>query len=231
MHLPQMRLGQVARVEVINTSKDGAFVNIGAERGIFMPFAEMRGKVRIGDKVWVQLYRDKSSRLAVTMAVEAALVKASKPALDVQVGDMVTGSVYNYNDKGAFLFTTERYIAFLHNTEMLNERPKVGEEVTGRVTYLREDGRINISLRPPKEDAMSVDAEAVLAILRARGDKMPYSDDTSPEVIKQKFKLSKSAFKRAMGLLLKYHVVEQREGWTYLIEEPEEIKVTDETVE
>lgn len=220
MRLPRMREGQVARAEVINTSRDGAFVDIGAERGVFMPFAGMRGKVRRGDKVWIKLYRDKSDRLAVTMEVEDDLRRAARPATGLKVGDTVTGSVYNYTDEGAFIFTDDRYIAFLHNNEMTT-RPKVGEEIVARVTFLRDDGKINVSQRPPKEAAMDIDAEAVLAVLRSRGGAMPYGDDSPPDVIKQKFSISKAAFKRALGRLMKAGLIEQRQGWTHLIQNDE----------
>lgn len=215
MRLPQMREGQVARVEVINTTRDGTFVNIGAERGVFMPHAGRRGMPRRGEKVWVKLYRDKSDRPAVTMEVENELRQASRPAEGVKVGDMVTGSVYNYNEQGAFLFTHERFIAFLHNDEM-TERPRVGAELTARITYIREDGRLNVSMRPVKETAMDVDAEKILEVLRTRGGQMPYSDDSPPEIIKDKFNISKASFKRAIGRLLKAGLIEQKEGWTYL---------------
>ncbi len=218
MRLPQMREGQVARVTVINISRDGAFVDIGAERGVFMPFAGMRGNLKCGDKVWVKLYTDKSGRPAVTMEVEDELRRASKPALDAKIGDIVTGSVYNYTEHGAFLFTNERYIAFLYNEEVTT-RPLVGEEITVRITYIREDGRINVSMRPLKEEAIDLDAEKIVSLLRSRSGKMPYSDDTAPEIIKEKFAISKSAFKRALGRLIRARVVEQREGWTYLLEE------------
>jgi len=221
MRLPKMKVGQVARVVVINTTKDGAFVDIGAERGVFMPFAGMRGNLKRGDKVWVKLYIDKSGRNAVSMEVEDELRRAAVPATDVKVGDMVTGSLYNYNEQGAFLFTTERYIAFLHNSEFL-VRPMVGEEITARVTHVREDGRINVSMRPVKENAMNVDAEKILALLYSRNGKMPYGDHTAPELIKERFNISKSAFKRALGQLIRTGYVEQREGWTYLLEKQEE---------
>jgi predicted RNA-binding protein (virulence factor B family) len=221
MRLPQMREGQVARTTVINTSKDGAFVDVGAERGVFMPFAGMRGAVKRGDKVWVKLYTDKSGRPAVTMEVEEELRKASVPATNVKVGDTVTGSVYNYTEDGAFIFTKERYIAFLHQDE-ITSRLKVGEEADFRVTFVRDDGRINVSMRPVKEAAMDIDAEAILALLNSRGGKMPYSDDTAPEVIKQKFNISKSSFKRALGRLLRAGLIEQKEGWTYLKDQPEQ---------
>ncbi len=215
MRLPQMKEGQIARVKVINTSKDGAFVDIGAERGVFMPFAGMRGRVKKGDKVWVRLYRDKSSRPAVTMEVENEIRQAAKPATQAVIGTITTGSVYNFTDEGAFLFTEERYIAFLHHSEMI-ERPKVGEELTVRVVFVREDGRINVSMRPPKEDAIDQDADGLLKYLQLRGGTMPYSDETSAEVIRAKFNLSKSAFKRAIGRLMKRELIEQSEGWISL---------------
>jgi uncharacterized protein len=218
MKLPQMKEGQVARVKVINTTKDGAFVDIGAERGIFMPFAGMRGKIKVDDKVWVKLYRDKSDRLAVTMEVEDELRRASQPAEVAKIGDTVTGSLYNYGENGAFLFTSERYIAFLHENEMIG-RPHVGDEITARITYIRDDGRINVSMRPQKEKAMEGDSDRILAFLIERDGKMPYSDTTSPEIIKDKFGLSKAAFKRALGRLIKLGKIEEKEGWTFLKEE------------
>ncbi|MDT8902230.1 S1 RNA-binding domain-containing protein [Anaeroselena agilis] len=215
MRLPKMREGQVARAAVINTTRDGAFVDIGAERGVFMPFAGMKGRVRRGDKVWIKLYRDKSGRPAVTMEVEDELRRAARPAEDVKLGDRITGSVYNLTDEGAFLFTTDRHIAFLHHSETA-ERPSLGQEITARVTFVRDDGRINISTRPVKQEAMDIDAEAILAMLRSRDGSMPYSDATPPETVKEKFRISKASFKRALGRLMKAGLVEQREGWTYL---------------
>ena len=220
MRLPQMKEGQVARVRVINLSPDGAFVDIGAERGVFMPFAGMRGKLRRGDMVWVKLYTDKSGRPAVTMEVEDELRRASRPATDVKVGDLLTASVYNIQEEGAFLFTAGRHIAFMHHSEMA-VRPKVGEELSVRVIYLREDGRINVSTRPLKQEAMDHDADKILDLLIARGGSMPYGDDSPPEIIKDKFGISKGAFKRALGRLLKNGRIRQQEGWTYLEEAPE----------
>ena len=217
MRVPRMKEGQIARLKVINTSRDGAFLDVGAERGIFMPYAGMRGRPQIGEVVWAKLYTDKSGRLAVTMEVEDEMRRASQPAVGVRVGDKVTGAIYNYTDSGAFLFSEEHYIVFIDNKEM-KDRPRVGATVTARVTYVRDDGRLNASLREIKEKAMSTDGEIILALLRERHGKMPYSDATSPEVIRDKFQISKGAFKRALGHLMKQGLVEERDGWTYLTE-------------
>lgn len=215
MRLPQMKEGQVARVKVLSRTKDGAFVDVGAERGIFMPYAGMYGRVQEGDRVWVKLYRDKSGRLAVTMEVEQELNKAARPADGINIGDFITGTVYQLKEEGTFLFTPERYIAFLHPSEK-TEDLRIGQDVSVRVIFVREDGRLNVSMRLQKEDALEKDADMIYQFLISRGGKMPYCDSTSPDIIRGKFNLSKAAFKRAMGRLMREGVIEQKDGWTNL---------------
>lgn len=215
MRVPRLKEGQIARMRVINVTKDGAFLDVGAERGIFMPYAGMRGKLQIGEVVWAKLYTDKSGRLAVTMKVEDEMRRASVKAVDVHKGQMVKGSVYNITDSGAFMLTTERYIAFIANKEM-QEHPRVGQELEARVTYVRPDGRINASLREAKEKALVSDADKILMFLQSNNGRMPYCDTSSPELIKGKFKISKAAFKRALGHLYKDGLIELKDGWTYL---------------
>lgn len=215
MRVPRLKEGQIARMRVINVTKDGAFLDVGAERGIFMPYAGMRGKLQIGEVVWAKLYTDKSGRLAVTMKVEDEMRRASVKAVDVHKGQMVKGSVYNITDSGAFMLTTERYIAFIANKEM-QEHPRVGQELEARVTYVRPDGRINASLIEAKEKALVSDAEKILMFLQSNNGRMPYCDTSSPELIKGKFKISKAAFKRALGHLYKDGLIEMKDGWTYL---------------
>ena len=215
MRVPRLKEGQIARMRVINVTKDGAFLDVGAERGIFMPYAGMRGKLQIGEVVWAKLYTDKSGRLAVTMKVEDEMRRASVKAVDVHKGQMVKGSVYNITDSGAFMLTTERYIAFIANKEM-QEPPRVGQELEARVTYVRPDGRINASLREAKEKALVSDADKILMFLQSNNGRMPYCDTSSPELIKGKFKISKAAFKRALGHLYKDGLIEMKDGWTYL---------------
>lgn len=222
MKLPKMREGQLGYVKVLSVTRDGGFVDIGAERGVFLPYSQMRGHVSPNQLVWVKLYRDKSGRPAVTMRVEDDMVKASKPAEGVKVGDKVTGTVYNILPEGFFIFTNQRFIAFLHRSEVPGGRLDFGQEITCRVTFIREDGRLNCSMRLQKENALVADAEEIYNFLVKRGGKMPYCDSTPLEIIKQKFGISKAAFKRALGHLMKQGKIRQDDGWTYLTESPEQ---------
>lgn len=220
--LPKMREGQLGYVKVLSVTKDGGFVDIGAERGVFLPYSEMRGHVSPGQLVWVKLYRDKTGRPAVTMRVEEDMLKAAKPATGLKVGDNVTGTIYNILPEGFFVFTNQRFLAFLHRSEAPGGRLDFGQEITARVTYIREDGRLNLSLRLQKENAMLADAEDILNFLQKRSGKMPYCDTTPMEIIKEKFGISKAAFKRALGRLMKDGLIVQEEGWTMLTEKGQE---------
>ena len=195
MRVPKMREGQIARLKIINVTSDGAFVDVGAERGIFMPFAEMRGRPKVGEIVWAKLYSDKSGRLAVSMKVSDEIRRASKPAVNVKRGDKVKGAIFNITEAGAFVFSEERYIVFIPQKE-IPRALRIGEEVEARVTFLREeDGRLNASLREIKENALNSDAEKIFAFMQANGGELGLNDNSPPEKIQAVFKISKAAFR------------------------------------
>ena len=180
MRVPKMREGQIARLKVINVTENGAFVDAGAERGIFMPFAEMIGCPKVGEIVWAKLYSDKSGRLAASMDVADEIRRASKPAENIKLGDNVKGTIYNITEAGAFVFSEGRHIVFIPQ-KYIPRVLRVGEVVSVRVTFIRDDGRLDGSLRDKKELELERDAEKIFAV----------------------FKLSKAAFKRAVGHLFR----------------------------
>lgn len=216
MRVPKMREGQIARLKIINVTNDGAFVDAGAERGIFMPFAEMRGRPKVGEIVWAKLYSDKSGRLAASMKVSDEIRRASKPAENLKRGDKIKGAVFNIIDAGAFVFSEQRNIVFIARKEMPREL-RIGEVVEARITYLREDGRLDASLRMTKENALENDAEKIFAFMQNNGGSMPFHDKTPPEKIQAVFKISKAAFKRAVGHLFSQRRIEKIDGGFKLI--------------
>lgn len=214
MKLPKVQVGELAYLQIINKSKDGIFVDVGAERGVFMPFSQMYGRPQVGTWVWVKLYIDKTGRKAVTMKVEEEFKALSKPAKDIKKGDILTGYIYNILDDGYLLLSDEKYIMFLHNDECISDKLEYAQIIKARVTFIREDGRVNVSMRPLKQDALKNDAERILEFMRERKGSMPYTDDTDADIIKERFRISKSAFKRALGKLMKDGLIEQKEGWS-----------------
>ena len=208
MRVPKLRVGQIARLKIINVTENGAFVDAGAERGIFMPFAEMVGRPKVGEIVWAKLYSDKSGRLAASMKVSDEIRRASKPAENIKLGDTITGTIYNITEAGAFIFSENRNIVFVPQ-KFIPRVLRAGEIVNVRVTFVRDDGRLDGSLRDTKENALDPDAEKILAFMQKNGGELTLNDKSSPEKIFAVFKLSKAAFKRAVGHLFKQRLIQK----------------------
>ena len=211
MRLPKLEIGEVGYAEVIMTTRFGAFVDVGTERGIFLPYSEMIEPVQKGQKIWIKLYEDKTGRLAVTTHVEEDIRRLARPCKELNVGDKITGTVYNITRQGIFIITRERWIGFLHNSN-INTVIKLGQELIGRITFIREDGHVNISLRQTKEREMNHDMAVLIDCMNQHNGLLPYTDKSDSKLIKLNLRMSKSAFKRAVGHLLKTNQIIMTEG-------------------
>ena len=89
---------------------------------------------------------------------------------------------------------------------------RLGEEVTGRISYIRSDGRVNLALRPQKEKAMEGDMALLISCMERHGGLLPLTDKSDADLIKSTLGISKSAFKRAVGHLLKERKITITEG-------------------
>ena len=211
MRLPKLEIGEVGYAEVILITRFGAFVDVGTERGIFLPYSEMIEPVQKGQKIWIKLYEDKTGRLAVTTHVEEDIRRLARPCKELNVGDKITGTVYNITRQGIFIITRERWIGFLHNSN-INTVIKLGQELIGRITFIREDGHVNISLRQTKEREMNHDMAVLIDCMNQHNGLLPYTDKSDSKLIKLNLRMSKSAFKRAVGHLLKTNQIIMTEG-------------------
>lgn len=211
MRLPKLEIGEIGYTEVILTTRFGAFVDLGTERGIFLPYAEMIDQVQKGQKIWIKLYEDKTGRLAVTTDVQEDIRRLARPCKDLNVGDEITGTVYNITGEGVFIITKQRWIGFLHNSDV-NTVIKLGQELTGRITFIRKDGHVNISLRQTKEKELDRDMSILIDCMKQHNGLLPYTDKSNPELIKLNLGMSKAAFKRAIGHLLKTNQIIMIDG-------------------
>ena len=206
---PALVLGQVARLEVKDTGKIGAFLDWGLEKDLFLPFKEQTYRVRPGDNCLVALYVDKSSRLCATMNVYRYL----KSTTQYRRGDMVNGTAYQYIEKfGMYVAVDDMYQGLIPKKEcygVLN----VGDMLKGlRVTNVTADGKLELAVREVGYLQRDDDAEKILEVIEEFDGVLPFSDKASPEVIKRELGMSKAAFKRAVGKLLKEGRIELSES-------------------
>ena len=196
---PGVQKGKVALLEVKEVSKIGAFLDWGLEKDLLLPFREQTGPVKKGDNVLVALYIDKSDRLCATMKVYPYLELGG----DFKKDDQVSGTVYEISQNfGAFVAVDNRYSALIPKRDMPNDI-KVGQEVRGRVTAVKSDGKIDISVREKAYLQMSIDADRLIRYMDDHDGRIPFTDKASPELINQTMNMSKNEFKRAVGNLLK----------------------------
>ena len=205
--MPKLQVGEVGVLKVKEVGKIGAFLDFGLEKDLLLPFKEQSHKVRQGEECLVAVYVDKSSRLAATMKVYSHMSSESP----YQKDDKVTGTVYEINENlGVFVAVADRYFGLIPNRELYG-KCRLGEVLKVRVTKVREDGKMDLSLREVAYRQMNADAEAVLARLKEKNGVLPFNDRAEPEIIRREFNLSKNAFKRAVGHLLKEGKVEVNE--------------------
>ncbi len=205
---PLLTIGKTSVLKVKDVTKIGAFLDWGLEKDLLLPFHEQTAKVYPGDECVVALYRDKSSRLCATMKVYPYLSKNSP----YRVEDQVRGRVYELSDNfGAFVAVDDCYSGLIPKREGMAGL-KVGSIVRARVTGVKEDGKLDLSIRDKAYLQMDEDAEYVMQTIEEYDGVLPFDDKVSPDIIQREFGLSKSAFKRAVGRLMKQGRVEIRNG-------------------
>ena len=201
---PKLMLGGVARLPVKEVAKIGAFLDWGLEKDLFLPFRQQTRKVQAGDNCLAALYIDNSERLCATMNVYDYL-RTDSP---YEKEDHVTGTIYQISENfGAFVAVDDCYSGLIPSREFFGQL-SVGDQITARVTAVKPDGKLDLSIREKSYLQLNADAEAVMKVIEEFDGVLPFTDKASPEVIKREFSLSKNAFKRAVGHLLKEERIE-----------------------
>lgn len=201
---PLLLMNEVKVLKVAQVSKMGAFLNWGLEKDLFLPFREQTRKVNEGDECLVALYIDKSSRLCATMKVYHYLNLESPYKKD----DRVEGVVYEISDNfGAFVAVDNQYSGLIPKKEFFGN-VKVGDKVSARVVSVKEDGKLDLSIREKALTQILIDAEKVLEVIHSFDGALPFNDKANPEVIKRELQMSKNEFKKAVGHLLKSGKIE-----------------------
>lgn len=197
---PKVTLGKYAVLQVKEVGKIGAFLDWGLEKDLFLPYKEMTARVQPEDEVLVTLYIDKSNRLCATMKGIYHLLSTDSP---YKKDDMVSGRVYEFSDNfGTFVAVDDCYSARIPNHED-HSFLKIGDMIEAKVTAVKEDGKLDLTLREKAHIQMDADGIKIMELLDSYAGVLPFTEKASPEVIARETGLSKGAFKRAVGHLYK----------------------------
>lgn len=220
--LPTIRKDEYGWARVLRTVKhEGAYVDIGTSREVLVRAEDLPKLEELwpqaGDNLYITLKPDRNGSLYGRLVTEEKVADLYEGALEEQFNQNITARPYRLLPVGTFLIgVDEPYRIFVHESERKAE-PRLGEEVSVRIIDVKEDGSMNGSLLPRKHERIGGDAEQILAYLQDVGGRMPFGDKSSPEEIKEMFNMSKAAFKRALGTLMRAKKIKQQDGWTELL--------------
>lgn len=201
-------VGTLAKLEVTDIHPTlGAFMDWGLKKELLLPKRQQETDVEIGKKYLVGIYEDSKGRLSATMKIYKFLL----PSTSMKKNDIVSGTVYRINDEiGVFVAVEDRYFGLIPKNEYFKNY-KIGDEIEARVIRVREDGKLDLSPRELAYLQLDKDAELILEKMRILKDSFRFNDKTNPEQIVNYFNMSKKAFKRAIGNLLKQGKIEKTE--------------------
>lgn len=221
MDIPDVTRDSYGWAEVVEyMAPMGVFVDIGLQgKDILVSSDELpllkSAWPKEGDYLFVSLETDKKGRLVAEPISEQEVMDDLEKAPETLINQEVTARVYKATKSGSAVLTGEGYRGFIHPSER-KEEPRLGQTVTARVIDVKDDGTINLTLRPLKQESMKEDAEIIYDFLQENDGVMFLNDKSDPEAIRNQFQISKAAFKRALGQLLKQSKIEFKDGKTVI---------------
>lgn len=203
------QLGDLAYLRVTAKTGIGAFLYWGLERDLFLPYKEQKYPIQVGKSYLVKVYLDKSQRMCATTQIYEYLT-ADTP---YQKNDKVVGTVYSMSAEiGAFIAVDNKFLGLIPVNEYFTELHE-GDQVEARVIRVREDGKLDLSPRELSHIQRDSDTLKILQGIKDHEGFLALTDKSSPVEIYSRLNMSKAAFKRALGKLLKEKkVIQNSEG-------------------
>lgn len=198
---PKINLWDFALLQVFEVNEVGAFMDWGLEKGLMVPFKEQRQKMEDGR--WYVVYMDldeQTDRLFATNKIDKHL---QNQVLSVEEGEEVDLIVIHESELGFSVIVNKQHKGLIYHNEVF-EKLNIGDKLKGYVKKIREENKIDISVRPiGYEKAIELDTDVVMRKLEESGGFLLFTDKSSPEEIYDEFNMSKKAFKKAIGALYK----------------------------
>ncbi|MDF2698729.1 MAG: hypothetical protein K0Q49_285 [Haloplasmataceae bacterium] len=198
-------------VEVVEVTRYGVFCNIGIRKDILLSSDDLPLNKElwpiVGDQVYAYIINDNDKALLIKLATKDDFKEIAKEAPKEVYGKKLNARIVKLGRSGANIITDEGYLGFIHYTEY-KEEPRLASKVLGRIINVK-DNEVNMSLLPQKEIAIKDDRQLILDYLEKQNGKMTLTDKSTPEEIDDAFGISKAAFKRALGTLIRESKVTQ----------------------
>jgi uncharacterized protein len=211
---PKAKVGDIARLRVVSVNNQGAFLDNGLMKDLFVPNSKMRDRMRVGADYLVYVYLDlETRRLTATEKFDYLL---SNDTLTVKEKDEVDMVVYRRTDIGYVMIINGQHTGVLHFSDIFRSI-SAGDHVKGYIKKVYEDNRIDVATGTRGFGRVEGEAEKILRLLKESAGYLPYHDKSNPDDIYEVFGMSKKAFKMAVGQLYKQKAIQILENGIKLL--------------
>ena len=213
-------VGDIAALKVVDITGQGAFLDWGLMKDLFVPVSQQLSSMRLGGKYLVKLYLDKQTgRVAATEKIDNQI---SNDTLTVKEGEKVKLQVYRESDIGYVVIVNQVHQGLVYKNEVFTHL-HIGQMIDeGFVKKIREDNKLDIGIGKQGVEKLDDDQVKLIQLLKLHKGFLPYHDKSSPEDIYAFFGISKKAFKMNVGILYKAKKITLEDGGIRLIPEAPE---------
>lgn len=197
---PYIKLDEFAMLSCIDTNKFGSFMDWGLEKHLFVPYIEQANKMKVGERYLVFCYLDEETNRLVASSKVHHFVDNSE--LTVEAFEEVDLLISNPTDLGYNAIINDIHLGLIFESE-IHQKLRVGDRITGYIKKIREGNKIDLTLQRPGYRSIEPNAEHILNVLKQADGFLPLHDKSDPETISKLLKMSKKAFKKAIGTLYK----------------------------
>ncbi|MFZ3048279.1 MAG: S1-like domain-containing RNA-binding protein [Desulfatirhabdiaceae bacterium] len=198
--IPKAVVGEFAYLQVKDAASFGAFLDWGLEKDLLVPLSQQQDRMRPGKRYVVKVCLDElTGRVYGTNRITHNCDKNPK---DLSEGEKVDLLIYGITKIGIMAVVNNRYSGLIYRSELYTS-VSIGDKTTGYISRIREDGKINLTLKSPGYQSISGSAAAILELLNKKGGFIPCHDKSTPDEIRHTFSMSKKEFKKAIGGLYK----------------------------
>lgn len=197
---PKAIVGDIALLQVVSVTGQGAFLDWGLMKDLFVPVSQQLGSMRKGGEYLVKLYLDEmTGRVAATEKIEPQL---NREPLTLKEMDSVDLIAYRTSELGWVMIINNKFTGILHSSDIFTPIEK-GNHYTGYIKKIRPDSKIDLALGKPGYAKVEGESEKILRLLEENKGFLPFNDKSAPDDIYEFFGMSKKTFKMTTGLLYK----------------------------
>lgn len=197
---PRGTVGDIVMLKVVTVTPQGAFLDWGLMKDLFVPRSQQLMGMRVGGEYLVKIYRDdQTGRVAATEKIEPFL---NNDVLTVKELDIVDLVVYRRSDIGYVVIINNVHTGVLHFSDIYRNI-NIGDKFSAYIKNIRPENKIDVVLGKPGYNRVNEETEKLIQLLQENNGYLPFNDKSAPEDIYEFFGMSKKTFKMATGSLYK----------------------------